>query len=1314
MNQVPSITESKPLIVGIGASAGGLDAIQDFFNHIPGETGMSFVIIQHLSPNFKSLMNELLGKHTGMEILTVTEEMEIQPNKIYLNRSDVNISLKGNKIKLIKKAPFDRLNLPIDIFFHSLGSECAERSVAIVLSGTGSDGSRGIRTVKASGGTVMVQDPQTAQFNGMPNTALHTHLADFIGSPIDLAKKLIDLSTSKTDFFDSDKIDTDILFKDLLSEVHKITGIDFRTYKSNTLARRIQKRMDILGIIRLDDYKKYFTSNEDEAIILYKEFMIGVTNFFRDPEAFDSLVLNGFGKIFNDKKSTDPIRIWIPACSTGEEVFTIAILLDEYLIRNKINRDYKIFATDIDTDALRRASAALYPVNIITDIAKERLQNYFVKSGDQFQLIKRIREKVIFSAHNLVKDPPFIRMDIISCRNLLIYLKPETQKRVISNFHFSLRSGGILLLGHSENISDNEGQFEVLDPKWRIYKRSGQQISRNNIDDYDFKKSVFYKYLSPDKTYASNAKNNSHSEESYYRTLTELHSPPSIFIDQNFQIMFINGDIGKYLTVGKGVFTSNLIDMLEPGLSSIVRNAVRRAAADKIPVEIKDATFTHNDNNYTVSIIVRIPFIEVDNYSVFLIEFPSIQSTDTIKITMNLGNDTDINNQRITDLESELKVLNTEKQNIVEELETSNEELQASNEELMASNEELQSANEELQSVNEELYSINTELQAKNTELENLTLDMENLLASTQIGTLFLDSEMRIRKFTPELRKVFNLRENDIGRPIYDFASNFADITEKDILVEAKKVIEERSYSYKQIKSTGSRHYLQRITPFTRSDESADGVVITYIDITDLRDTVDKLEVANTVLDQAFESAGVSWWIWDILDPKEMGNRFGKFFNWLPFNSGIINVNDYKEYIHPEDLDGFVEELNKGISNPNTVFNYEYRIKSNDGRWRWLQERAVVKINTDHIPYIQLVGVSYDINDSKVKETKLSESEIKYRTMFETMQQGVIYLDPNGYIISANPKAEEILGLTVEQMQKRNSMDSGWKAVHEDMSEFAGNDHPSMIALKTGKPASGVIMGVFNPKINNYRWIIINAIPQFRGNEKKPYQVYTTFEDITSIRNTKEILSHSLREKEILLKEIHHRVKNNLQIISSLLSLQTENISDAKTRTILETAKNRIHSISVIHKHLYESDDLSQIDFKHYLKTIISIFNSSLSEDRIKTEIKGENLLLDINTAVPASLIIHELVSNSVKHAFKSREKGKISVTVKSKESLAEITVKDNGKGLPKNFDTKKAKSLGMNLILNLVSQLNGNLIIENGNGATFKIQFPINEEQSN
>ncbi len=491
MNQKNNSNQTKNLVVGIGASAGGLDAIQDFFNHIPGDTGMSFIIIQHLSPNFKSLMNELLGKHTGMEIITVSDDLEIQPNKIYLNRSDVNISLQGNKIKLLKKAPFDRLNLPIDIFFHSLGSECNERSVAIVLSGTGSDGSRGIRTVKAAGGTVMVQDPQTAQFNGMPNTALHTHLADFMGSPIELAKKLLDLSTSKTDFFDSEKIDSDVLFKDLLVDVHRMTGIDFRMYKPNTLARRIQKRMDILGILQLDDYKKYFSSSEDEGTILYKEFLIGVTNFFRDPEAFDSLVLNGFSKLFNDKKSTDPIRIWVPACSTGEEVFSIAILLDEYLNRNKITRDFKIFATDLDTEALKRASAALYPINIVTDISKERLQNYFIKSGDQFQIIKRLREKVIFSAHNLVKDPPFIRMDFISCRNLLIYLKPETQKRVFSNFHFSLHSGGLLLLGHSENISDNDGQFEVIDPKWRIYKRSGQQITRNQVDDYDFKKISF-------------------------------------------------------------------------------------------------------------------------------------------------------------------------------------------------------------------------------------------------------------------------------------------------------------------------------------------------------------------------------------------------------------------------------------------------------------------------------------------------------------------------------------------------------------------------------------------------------------------------------------------------------------------------------------------------------------------------------------------------------------------------------------------------------------------------------------------------------
>lgn len=1299
--------KTKGLIVGIGASAGGLDAIQDFFNQIPLDTGMSFIIIQHLSPNFKSLMNELLGKHTGMEIITVSDGLQIEPNKIYLNRSDVNILLVGNTIKLQSKPPFDRLNLPIDIFFHSLGNECNENSVAIVLSGTGSDGSRGIRTVKAAGGTVMVQDPQTAQFNGMPNTALHTHLADYMGSPIELAKKLIDLSTSNNEFFNVDKIDSDILFKDLLLEIHKATGVDFRMYKSNTLARRIQKRMDILGYLKLDDYKRFFLSNENEKNVLFNEFLIGVTNFFRDPDAFDSLVINGFSKLFNDKKASSTIRIWIPACSTGEEVFSIAILLDEYLLRNKINRDFKIFATDLDPEALKRASAALYSINIVTDISKERLQNYFIKSGDQFQIIKRIREKIIFSAHNLVKDPPFIRMDMVSCRNLLIYLKPETQKRIISNFHFSLVSGGILLLGHSENISDNDGQFELIDAKWRIFRRSGQVVSKNNFDDYDLSKSVYYKHLLPEKFTQTRAKSLSQPEDTYIRKLVEINSPPSIFIDQNFQVLFINGDMGKYLTVGNGVFTSNLIDMLEPSLSSLIRNAVRRSVTEKVPVEINNAVFNANGENLNVSIVVRIPFAEEENYSIFLVEFPLIHKADPVKITMNFESDKDIDHHRIKDLEDEMKVLNAEKQNIVEELETSNEELQASNEELMASNEELQSANEELQSVNEELYTVNTELQAKNLELENLTLDMENLLTSTQIGTLFLDSEMRIRKYTPELRKVFNLRESDIGRPIYDFASNFSDITEKEILVEAKKVIDERSYSYKHIKSTGGRHYLQRMTPFTRNDDAVDGVVLTYIDITELQDTIAKLEVANTVLDQAFESAGVSWWIWDILDNKDFGQRFGKFFNWLSYQTGILNVNEYRDQIHPDDVKIFEETTSKNIAGKSDLFVCEYRIKSTNNEWRWIQDRAAIKYSTDHFPYVQLVGVSYDINESKLRETALIESESRYRTLFETMQQGVVYQDSQGYIISANPKAEEILGLSVNQMRKRTAMDSGWKSIREDLSDYPLNEHPSLVALSTGKPVNGVIMGVFNPRINNYKWIIINAIPQFINNQSTPYRVFTTFEDISTIRNTKEQLALSLKEKEVLLKEIHHRVKNNLQIISSLISLQVENISDSKTRSILDTAKNRIHSISIIHKHLYESEDLTKIDFKNYLKTIITVFNKSLTEQKIKVDIKGENLLLDINTAVPAALIIHELISNAIKHAFKKTPNGKISVKISTKDSLNMISVKDNGKGLPKKFDVKNSSSLGMNLVLSLTSQLNGQLTFENSQGSKFELVFP-------
>ena len=776
------------IVVGIGASAGGLEAIQHLFDNVPNDTGMAFIIIQHLSPDFKSLMPELLAKHTKMQIFTAEDKQTIQPNCVYLNQRNKNLHIKGRELYLLDKGPKHNLNLPIDIFFHTLGEEYKEKSVGVILSGTGSDGSRGIKTIKEGGGNVIVQDPITAQFDGMPNSSIATNLVDYILPPEKIIEALFKYPNKRLEITEDgqDKKSNDVIFYHILEEVQKISGIDFRLYKRNTLVRRLEKRMNINNIEELYDYLTYLKSNHKEKETLKQDFLIGVTSFFRDTEAFESLKNNVIPEICKHKKDNDPIRIWTPGCSTGEETYSIAILLDEHIRANKYNFDFKIFATDVDSIAINKAGTGNFQINIGNEVEKKYLERYFFKAGEKMQIIKRIREKIVFSNHNILKDPPFIRMDLITCRNMLIYFDNKAQARIMHHFQFALNKFGYLFLGNSESLGVVSKLFKTIDAKWKIYQNISDTKHIQTSSNPENKITTFtYKPTNqtipqPEFRFKENP------ETVFHKYLSKKHSPASIFIDADYNLLFIKGDAGKRLSHSEGMFQNNLLKMVNPEVASIIRNSIRRLEREKKDIYVQNIVNKNEDQLYTFDLSFHKP-TSLDNlHGIYLIQFSeekSIEKESPI-IVQNLPID-EISKQRFDDLENELKSTKMELQNVVEELETSNEELQSSNEELMASNEELQSTNEELQSVNEELYTVNSELQQKNNELQTVNDDTSNLLDSTKIGTLFLNSDLRIRKFTPALQKHFNLKEEDIGRPISSFAGNFSDTIRMSLIEDS-------------------------------------------------------------------------------------------------------------------------------------------------------------------------------------------------------------------------------------------------------------------------------------------------------------------------------------------------------------------------------------------------------------------------------------------------------------------------------------------------------------------------------------------------
>lgn len=842
--------QQDPFVVGIGASAGGLQVIQSLFDSLPQDAGITFVIIQHLSPDFKSLMPELLAKHTSMPIFTAEDGQKLEPDTVYLNQRSKNLEIEGDRFKLSDKRPREILNLPVDLFFHSLGFQYKERCAVVVLSGTGSDGSRGIRSVKEYGGTVIVQDPTTAQFDGMPNFSIGTDLADFILPPQEISKTILKCR-------DGLKLSQQIVregvapeggsFQKILESLHEFSGIDFGQYREKTIARSLHKRLVANGYQDLESYLDFINREESEKEALTHAILIGVTGFFRDPAAFDSLKEIFLPNVLQKRERDKPVRIWIPGCSTGEEAYSVAMLVDEYIRENNLTVGYKIFATDVDPRALRKASLGIYPVTISQEVGRTYFETYFVKKGDQLQVTQALRERIVFSAHNLLSDPPMIRMDLICCRNLLIYIASKAQNAVLARFQYALNVDGFLFLGSSESLGPMRKFFKTEDSTWKIFRNVSakkilppQSDPQSPLSTFNTRpwalnmvaQAKFPSPLQPDRV--------------FFRYLSEKYSPAGVFIDSEYNILFVVGDVRNRLSIREGVFHTDLLQMVDSDLASIIRTGVLRLSKSEKDVMIKGVI--KDSSGSIVSLDISFSRVQEESLgNMYFISFGRDEVISRTEMAINLEPASAQAESRIRELEERVKTGREELQKAVEELETSNEELQSSNEELMAANEELQSTNEELQSVNEELYTVNMEVQEKNRELSRVNNDINNFINSTEVGALFLDMDLNIRRFTPALQRHFKLVDDDIGRSILSFASNFRDSVRNVIVDESRKAITKLSSVEHEVTDTDGSVHLLRIGPFVTSTKQIEGAVLTFVDISHLSWTQNELHLLKQI-----------------------------------------------------------------------------------------------------------------------------------------------------------------------------------------------------------------------------------------------------------------------------------------------------------------------------------------------------------------------------------------------------------------------------------------------------------------------------------
>jgi len=909
-------------------------------------------VVQHLSPDFKSLMDELLARHTQLPICLVEDGMTVEPNHVYLIPPKKEMIISGGNLLLSERDRQQELTLPIDVFFRSLAQDCRERAVAIVLSGGGTDGSRGIRDVYESGGLVIVQDEESAQFNGMPRTARDAGVAHWVLAPGEMPRVLLEhAERPKGHSLSAEAPGTS---PQGLQSVYRLLeqefAIDFTHYKPSTVTRRIERRLQLARAEHLDGYLERLRRERSELDVLYRDLLIGVTRFFRNEEAFEVLEKRVLPELLRRGPQDAPFRVWVAGCATGEEAYSLAIVLHELTSRLG-NRPVKIFATDVHAGSLEVAARGLYDEESVKNVASPRLERYFLQRGKDFQVVPEIRQMLVFAQHNVIKDAPFTRVDLVSCRNLLIYLLPPAQQKALSLFHFGLNRGGVVFLGPSESPGPLVHDFQPVDRYWRIF----QKYSDVRIPvEARLKPTKF-----ADTSLASTGSIAGFGRQSFshllgtYDALLDTFMPPSLLVNERGELLHAFSGASRFLKRHDGRQALDILELVGPELKMVLVGGLKRALQETSPIVFKGVRIDEVQGVHKVTL--RHIRGRAGTLPSVLISFEAVEgeplARPTASAEIDMGHASEA---QIATMEAELSSTKENLQSAIEELETSNEELQAANEELLASNEELQSTNEELQSVNEELYTVNAEYQRKISELTELTNDMDNLLASTDVGAIFLDRDLKVRKFTPQIAEKFHLLPQDAGRSIETFKHT---IDHPGLIADLKHVLSTGERIERDLTTRHDNAYYLRVLPY-RAKGAVDGVVLTLIDVTGLKMAEDALFHERYLLNSLLESVA------DAIYFKDAGGRF-------------IRSNRPANDFGPAGRDE--EVLRSGKAQHEQL---EQRV-GQDGHEAWDRAtRLPLRDRQDRI--VGVIGIFRDVTEQKLAEEKIREA-VKRRDQFLAM-----------------------------------------------------------------------------------------------------------------------------------------------------------------------------------------------------------------------------------------------------------------------------------------------------------------------------------------
>ncbi len=825
-------------IVGIGCSAGGLEAMEKFFSHVPADSGLAFVVVQHLDPTHVSALPELIQRITPMAVQEAGERMAVGPNCIYLIPPNKDLSILHGVLHLLDPIEPRGLRLPIDFFLRTLAEDQHGNAVGVILSGMGSDGLLGLRAIKEKAGLAVVQEPASAKADSMPRSAIEAGLADIVGPPEKLPAGIVaylQLAPRKTTTEPKLETEAQSALEQIVILLRDRSGNDFSLYKTNTLYRRIERRTALHQIARIADYVRYLRENPQELDLLFKELLIGVTSFFRDPAVWEALRKDALPALLGHYPAGKVLRAWVPACSSGEEAYSLAIVFKEALdlVKPGARFSLQIYATDIDPDAVDKARKGVYPKNITADVSPQRLARHFVaEENGSYRISKEIREMVVFAPQNVISDPPFTKLDILTCRNLLIYFAPQLQKKLLPLFHYALNPDGILLLGSAENIGNFPQLFEPLDPKARIYRRTAPPAPRAELE--------FPRRVGAAAAAAGEKPDDAHPAGSLElltdQFIQQNYAPAAVLVNGDGNILYISGRTGKYLEPAAGRVNINLYAMARPGLREALTGTIRKALRQPQPIHLKGLQVSTNGGTQSVDVTIQ----GMDKPELLrgrvLVVFKDVAAAPAARgPRRSRSADADSENSLALELQQTreaLQVTHEEMQTSVEELKSSNEELQSTNEELQSTNEELTTSKEEMQSMNEELQTVNAELQSKVDDLAWVRNDMANLLNSTEIATVFLDGKLNLRRFTPNATRLFKLIPQDVGRPLSHIVT---ELDYEELRTDAEEVLRTLVFQEKQVNTRDGRWYRVRIMPYRTQENVIDGIVITFIDITEIK-----------------------------------------------------------------------------------------------------------------------------------------------------------------------------------------------------------------------------------------------------------------------------------------------------------------------------------------------------------------------------------------------------------------------------------------------------------------------------------------------